>query len=442
MFDNVIVTPCRWEVNSIAEFCLYYKAIGFDHIYIYCNDDTPWDTYTSLIPMVEIDKPFVTFIYYDFPGQQRQMLLHWLTHYRHETRHVAFFDADEFLCLPGKNNIIQFLEDLDFPWDVLYFNWSCFGPEDYKRRPEGSVLLHYTHREAALHTLTKVIVKTAIFSEKWLQSNPKDVIWHGISAFYRQHLCRNVLGEDMATYYDGQNAQNYLSRASISEEIRNTAVINHYAMKSEEDCLRRAERGMKGDFVGQNIWKDVWEAGKFSDLAARMNAVEDTRLRDFWLVRLGSGAICSVSPQPTGKNLALNKPATQSSLSVWSIGATVEEDAAGAVNGIITGRQQFHTGHEASAWWQVDLQAVETIRVIRLFNRLDAPQARGRGIAIVVSLDGLRWEPLTETPRDRDFGGADGQPFVWRGECAARYVRLSVENEFLHLDQVEIYDNV
>ena len=54
-------------------------------------------------------------------------------------------------------------------------------------------------------------------------------------------------------------------------------------------------------------------------------------------------------------NLAIHKPATQSSISAWSHGRTCEEDAAGANDGRISGEAGFHTSTEPNPWWQVDL---------------------------------------------------------------------------------------
>ncbi|MDT9340534.1 FkbM family methyltransferase [Trichodesmium erythraeum 21-75] len=53
-------------------------------------------------------------------------------------------------------------------------------------------------------------------------------------------------------------------------------------------------------------------------------------------------------------NLALHKPALQSSLSRWS----KPDDAQGAVNGTKTGKYGFCTKREANPWWQVDLLSI------------------------------------------------------------------------------------
>ena len=73
-------------------------------------------------------------------------------------------------------------------------------------------------------------------------------------------------------------------------------------------------------------------------------------------------------------NLAMNKPATQSSLSRWSRGSTLEEDAGNAVNGNPSKDYGFHTDHELNPWWMVDLGITAYIHFIRIFNRQFVPE--------------------------------------------------------------------
>ena len=50
-----------------------------------------------------------------------------------------------------------------------------------------------------------------------------------------------------------------------------------------------------------------------------------------------------------------------------------EEDAAGAVDGIITGKWGFHTAVEKAPYWQVDLGNSVPIEKIVIYNRCDIP---------------------------------------------------------------------
>src|ERR1700728_3129116 len=68
------------------------------------------------------------------------------------------------------------------------------------------------------------------------------------------------------------------------------------------------------------------------------------------------------------KNLALNKPARQSSTSTWSRDRDVSQDARGANNGALN-EFGFHTEQEREPWWQVDFGDAYAITRVALYNR-------------------------------------------------------------------------
>jgi hypothetical protein len=142
-------------------------------------------------------------------------------------------------------------------------------------------------------------------------------------------------------------------------------------------------------------------------------------------------------------NLSAGKTATQSSLSAWSRGATLEEDAAGALNGIIDGTHKFHTALEDNPWWQVDLGTCHNICEVRIFNRIDpAIMDRFRHFTISVSIDGAAWAEIAAKEDDSDVGGFAGAPYIWAGpgEAWGRYLRITLRGRnFLHLDQVQVF---
>jgi FkbM family methyltransferase len=144
------------------------------------------------------------------------------------------------------------------------------------------------------------------------------------------------------------------------------------------------------------------------------------------------------------RNLALGKPANQSSRSQWSRGATTEQDAAGAVDGVITGKFQFHTAEEEAAWWCVDIEEIKPIGEVRIFNRCESESLAARLLPFTVELsaDGTDWSAIYAQADGPAPGGADRKPLIIAvsPSRAARYVRVRKHGPgFLHLDQVEIY---
>ncbi len=92
-------------------------------------------------------------------------------------------------------------------------------------------------------------------------------------------------------------------------------------------------------------------------------------------------------------NLALGKRAWQSSLSSWSRGRSIEEDAKGAVDGNRHKDYGFHTNVEDNPWWVVDLGAPMAVREIHIYNRRGAESVMRRACPLLVetSLDGHSW---------------------------------------------------
>jgi hypothetical protein len=143
-------------------------------------------------------------------------------------------------------------------------------------------------------------------------------------------------------------------------------------------------------------------------------------------------------PSAPGPNIALGKPASQSSLSSWSS----PEGAQGGNNGTRTGFFGFHTAHEQNPWWQVDLEANTQLNEIRIYNRLDNCRWRARYLQVLVSSDAKTWDKLHDQAGHR-FGGIDGKPLIIPVKSTtARYVRLQLPgSEELHLDEIEIYES-
>jgi hypothetical protein len=141
-------------------------------------------------------------------------------------------------------------------------------------------------------------------------------------------------------------------------------------------------------------------------------------------------------------DVALNKPATQSSVSSWSEGRTAEEDASRANTGLIAEDYAFHTGNEVDPWWQVDLEGVFRIHSIQIVNRRASPE-RLRHFTILASLDGISWqaihtkdddylpEPASETPLVVALGP---QGYV------TRYIRIQLTGTtWLHFRTCQVF---
>jgi hypothetical protein len=118
------------------------------------------------------------------------------------------------------------------------------------------------------------------------------------------------------------------------------------------------------------------------------------------------------------------------------------EDAAGAVDGVKSGKWGFHTGRQKDPWWQVDLGEVYNVSKIIVLNRGDAFAERAAYLQVWLSQDGKKFT-RAYTHNGQQFGsGAGGDPLTIRLESsAARLIRLSIPGDtYLHLDEVEVFE--
>ncbi|MDP4024982.1 FkbM family methyltransferase [Methylobacterium sp. NEAU 140] len=172
----------------------------------------------------------------------------------------------------------------------------------------------------------------------------------------------------------------------------------------------------------------------------------DLRPRWLQLNDVGHGEAFFCRPKPGFPGLpdydgllSEGRRAAQSSECEWSY-FDVANGAQGGVDGPLTGRPGFHTDIEDAPWWQVDLDTVQNLHEVRVYNRMDCARERSRTLRVLLSDDGEQWR-LVHDQAGYTFGGADGRPLrvMVPGE-RARYVRLQLaERTYLHLDKVQVF---
>ncbi|OZB39596.1 MAG: hypothetical protein B7X48_08230 [Acidiphilium sp. 34-60-192] len=447
-FRYSVVACARWEERYIVEWLNYYRSIGFDHVFLYCNDDEPSALYQAVLPFTLGPEPFVTFHYFPLQGQQHLMYMHFLHHYKQLTEWFSFLDIDEFLRLTQHRTIGEYIAAFPGEPDAIHFNWCFFGNNGFDQRPEGSVLLNYTKRFPGFYNrMTKHITRSAMIDPDLIHRGMSTDFWHywnGIENFRDLKLV-NVLGEDMHGYYDDPEATDrMLAEPGRYEAYLDRAIINHYVYKSREDFLIRARRGTNSVFAQQAWYEQAYHSGQVDQVMERLNQVEDRLLADRWAGLLAGGIGRNVFAAPAAPLISQGKMAMQSSVCEHSRAASVSKDAAGAVDGVIDGDYSFHTDIEDAPWWLVDLDGLHEIAEVRLFNRVDrrSMAARANRIRIEVSALGRDWVEVLRKDDEFIFGGADGDPLIWRATApiTARYVRVSLlQRNPLHLDQVQVF---
>ncbi len=120
--------------------------------------------------------------------------------------------------------------------------------------------------------------------------------------------------------------------------------------------------------------------------------------------------------------------------------ATVEQDAAGGVDGAKTGSWGFHTENEQDPWWQVDLGEPTPLGRMLLFNRCDLAERAAR-VVVLLSDDGKQFRRVYQHDGTVFYGQTDKKPAtIDLAGQKARYLRLMQPGKnWFHLDEVEIY---
>ncbi|MBE7181813.1 MAG: discoidin domain-containing protein, partial [Terriglobus roseus] len=131
------------------------------------------------------------------------------------------------------------------------------------------------------------------------------------------------------------------------------------------------------------------------------------------------------------RNVALRKPATQSSTCSWSRHRAPDTEAAGANDGDTLVECGCHTDHETDPWWQVALSATYDIHAIEIRNR-EHMAGRLAGFQVAASRNGLAWSVI------QDGTGSDlSRPvlaFTYEAPVRCRFLRLTIPGEaILHI---------
>lgn len=276
-----LVACARWETQYISEWVSYHKSIGFDHIYLYCNDDCPVELYQEILPFIENN--FITFIFYPDKGKQLEMYRDFIRRYIHETEWFMFLDIDEFLYISSEQKIWNFLQKFPDDMDALYVNWCNYGYNGYKKRPMGSVLLKYTRREIGVNPNTKIIYKSKSFPVNEAKIKIDHPLQHDCSFFEKKLIKYNVVNDNMDFYFDDfpHKAWLYLSIYNRRSELLKDCFIAHFCIKSDEDFDLRVQRGLDGDYASEKMWGDKTEKER-QEYHSYTNLVEDCRLKEYW----------------------------------------------------------------------------------------------------------------------------------------------------------------
>ena len=138
-------------------------------------------------------------------------------------------------------------------------------------------------------------------------------------------------------------------------------------------------------------------------------------------------------------NLALARPAWQSSIGLWSKHQNYRLDAEGGNDGNRHVDFGFHTASEYHPSWTVDLQHRTLLTEVRSYNRIVHPERLG-GFRLLASLDGQTWHAAHQSPIEIDPTLTPEEPIRIALATEARLLRVqSLQDGFFHFREFEAY---
>jgi F5/8 type C domain len=173
-----------------------------------------------------------------------------------------------------------------------------------------------------------------------------------------------------------------------------------------------------------------WEAFSYDGVAGeRASVLIDRPLRWLRIINPTVLSLAEVEVLRT-RNLAYGKPVQQSSTAVGGMAARAVD---GNTDGDFTHGSVTHTDSEQSPWIQVDLESVQAIGQVVIWNRTDCCAERLHDFTVRVSNDGASWYAIP-------FAGSAGPQVVVTVNREARYVRIDNGPNPLHIAELQVFE--
>ena len=245
-----ICTIIKNEAPYLKEWLEYHIQKGVELFILYDNESTD-DTFSILKPYVE--KGIV--IYYKVYGKKMQLRCYndCLARYKNNIKWLCFIDADEFFV--SKLSLPSLLKDYEkFP--AICANWVMFDSNNNVNRPDGKLVIEAYTQIHKNYCDDNMHVKTI--------TQPSKVRYYVNAHYPILKFFKSKVNEN---YQKIPQARTTPDQYSI-QKLR----INHYFSKSEEEYLKKIDRGMADNGGKRNF--DL-SALTFSD------GIQDDSLKEF-----------------------------------------------------------------------------------------------------------------------------------------------------------------
>lgn len=222
---SAICAIAKNEGPYLAEWAIYHRMIGFDHILIYNNESS--DDSEAVLSRLA-DAGIVEYRNWPTSNNGRTQKLAYadgLANLRDKFQWISYIDIDEFIYVPGfDNNIKRFLESYRL-WDAIAINWKIFGTSGKENHEDGLVIERFTQCALTGHSGNRA-VKTLCRTDKLVTPNLHNHTFSDgvVYATVEKEIIPPGIGK--------------------SENVSHNIIrIHHYFTKSREEWDRKVARG-------------------------------------------------------------------------------------------------------------------------------------------------------------------------------------------------------
>jgi hypothetical protein len=233
----------RFEGPHLREWIEYHCLLGFEHFFLYANDDDSDEVRQALEPYLR--RGLVDAFAISGRPCQVEAYAHCTRLARDRSRWVAFFDLDEF-CYPlGCDSVPEILRDHE-SYGGLAINWCCYGTSGLRQRPR--LVTGECVRRAPEDFQANRHVKTI--------ADPRRV-----AGWDHPHFPRYLPG----AYSVDENLRPVAGPFNAPPTLRKIR-LNHYVLRSEENFAlkQKRQRATRSDANGYG--RDFFEAHDRNDI--------------------------------------------------------------------------------------------------------------------------------------------------------------------------------
>ena len=229
---NLKICLCIMGKNEnlyAKEYINHYKRIGYNHIFLYDNNDIDGERFDDELHE-ELNEGFLTIINYRGIGNGPQLKIYYDCYEKNNQEYdwLSFFDFDEFLELPNNKNIQEFLANKRYK--------KCQNIKINALYYSDNELLFYDNRPVQKRFTTPLLNYTKNYVIKsTVKGKLKDNYWKKSQCAHTSLMnCINCNSNgEIIKYNAGRNYKyNYTY-----------AVLKHYYTKSVEEFYNKIKRG-------------------------------------------------------------------------------------------------------------------------------------------------------------------------------------------------------